>query len=541
MVHNTKNMEIKDVKYLALEGGGGKGVTYLGAVAALEALKVLPINLNENKLTFKKEENKLKQLRGSKIKGISGSSAGAITALCLAMGLKSDELAKILQTKEFFYGKERSVFDTFFDLHKFNDSDTPQSFYLRTIEDKFGESVPEFKTKQPEKAGIIINAAMEGFIFWLQGKFDLSEQPFHSLAGFHEKKNVNYAKFKKHIFHLINCGGLFSGFQPRYFLQNIISENLLKNDQVFENFKAYNEKFEDKIFHIDRKILASNNITFKQFYYLTGVDLIVTANNITNGIPLYFSNDRTPDFPVSEAVLMSMNLPLLYSPIHNDSNVFKNLGVLKTRFRKASIGIEVSDKDIDDEIKAYNDMYKGLFIDGGLLNNTPMHAFNSEDIPFDDHIDPRRKRKIKPLNPNVLSIRLTPYKQHKDGEVKEHDFSLENVFTKLVDTVLFYSETGQFRESSEYLQSIDLYTYDLTTANFAPDQSIRETPILSAFAGVAHYFSNIDKNPFPEYYEKKGVGYPLNWKDSFVKYIFKTKNMEKKYKNLLDILKNWED
>jgi len=81
------------IEYLALEGGGGKGITYLGAIRALEELGVLPIRLDR---------------RGSnQIKGISGSSAGAITALLLAMGIRSEEFQNLL--------KDASTFRKFYD------------------------------------------------------------------------------------------------------------------------------------------------------------------------------------------------------------------------------------------------------------------------------------------------------------------------------------------------------------------------------------------------------------------------------------------
>jgi len=88
-------MKIKpeDVHYLAFEGGGGKGVTYLGAIMALEDLKVLPIDID------KPEKNQ--------IKGISGASAGAITALLLGLGYTSADMGNLLS--------EPKIFNDFFD------------------------------------------------------------------------------------------------------------------------------------------------------------------------------------------------------------------------------------------------------------------------------------------------------------------------------------------------------------------------------------------------------------------------------------------
>src|SRR4051794_925896 len=79
-----------DIQYLAFEGGGGKGVAFLGAINALESLKVLPI--------------KRKGDGENQIKGISGASAGAITALFLAMGVKAEDLKKILSRPQDFKG-----------------------------------------------------------------------------------------------------------------------------------------------------------------------------------------------------------------------------------------------------------------------------------------------------------------------------------------------------------------------------------------------------------------------------------------------------
>ena len=82
-----------DVAYLAFEGGGGKGVTYVGALKALEELGVLPIDIE------KPGQNQ--------IKGISGGSAGAIVALLVAMGIRSTDLIKILANP--------ATFERFFD------------------------------------------------------------------------------------------------------------------------------------------------------------------------------------------------------------------------------------------------------------------------------------------------------------------------------------------------------------------------------------------------------------------------------------------
>ncbi len=98
-------MKFEDLEYITLEGGGGKGAVYLGAVKALEALfKNDTLNLqavdgvsNPKSILdyIDKKSNALK------IKGIGGSSAGAITSFPLALGLSSTDIQEILEKYPF--------------------------------------------------------------------------------------------------------------------------------------------------------------------------------------------------------------------------------------------------------------------------------------------------------------------------------------------------------------------------------------------------------------------------------------------------------
>jgi len=118
-------MDFSELEYLAFEGGGGKGAVYKGAVVALEKLfdtrwkkgtgtKMVGGALTEAEagdaarrpgddegeagtsiLDYHGRDGTLQ------IKGISGSSAGAITAFPLALGLTSEHIEKILTSYRF--------------------------------------------------------------------------------------------------------------------------------------------------------------------------------------------------------------------------------------------------------------------------------------------------------------------------------------------------------------------------------------------------------------------------------------------------------
>lgn len=108
-------LSIENLKYIALEGGGASGVVYNGAISALE-----------NKL--KKKYNSVAGSEGAlmdyldvgtpntlgdyktKIKGVAGSSAGAINAFAITLGLSSEQIEKDIMQKVDF-----SIFLTEYD------------------------------------------------------------------------------------------------------------------------------------------------------------------------------------------------------------------------------------------------------------------------------------------------------------------------------------------------------------------------------------------------------------------------------------------
>jgi predicted acylesterase/phospholipase RssA len=115
-------MQFSKLEYIALEGGGGKGAVYKGAIVALEKLfdnawhegallkreggQLIPAPIPD--VQEDKAEVAISILdyanaadKKLKVKGISGSSAGAITAFPLALGLTSKDIGEILTSYPF--------------------------------------------------------------------------------------------------------------------------------------------------------------------------------------------------------------------------------------------------------------------------------------------------------------------------------------------------------------------------------------------------------------------------------------------------------
>ena len=412
-----------DVHYLALEGGGGKGVTYLGAVRALENLGVLPINID--------------QPGQNQIRGISGASAGAITAMFLAMGYNSTELQQVLSNSSTFTG--------FFDGPNVGISrlvDRNNRPEIRT-EAPTGVTPIDFIRQQSRSISGLSQLASSIAFLARRGAFGPTSDPII-------RQLVSHPEY--YLYNIIFDRGMFPGLTARRFLQNAVYGRLW--DRLVRSRTPPGQPI--LIYSIN-----GSEINFREFFDLTRVDLVITGANITKHKPSVFSRRHTPDFPVAEAVGVSMNLPLLFKPVHVEANV--------------PVG----------QYNANANDYHGMWIDGGVLNNFPLHAF--------DFLSPTVSRQyptLKPLNPNMLGLRLTdgPHSQSSRQQAGTFDLLLEHL-GNVMGTVLYPSEEGQIRNQDEREQTIDLYTYDLATTEFAPPPSKSATPIAEAERAVNTYFT----------------------------------------------------
>lgn len=149
--------------------------------------------------------------------------------------------------------------------------------------------------------------------------------------------------------------------------------------------------------------------TIEDYAQVFGVELCVTGTNITTGKPVYFNRYLTPAMPVVDAVGISSSFPFLFKPTY-----LKYTGARTNQncYVAAHVGKNVVDAGVNsyapkDLTEWYRANYPGWFIDGGLLNNIPIHAFNGHGAASDDALalDPVNMRH-QPLNPDVLALVL---------------------------------------------------------------------------------------------------------------------------------------
>jgi len=94
-------LKIDDLKNIVMEGGGARGAAYLGAIRALEKKMSERSDVQAYSDLGKRKAGLLDYSNTTDntlaIKGIAGSSAGAVTTFALALGFNSDEIDQILK------------------------------------------------------------------------------------------------------------------------------------------------------------------------------------------------------------------------------------------------------------------------------------------------------------------------------------------------------------------------------------------------------------------------------------------------------------
>ncbi|MBA3899308.1 MAG: patatin-like phospholipase family protein [Bacteroidetes bacterium] len=301
-----------------------------------------------------------------------------------------------------------------------------------------------------------------------------------------ERISRNPKELRDYLYAMTYDRGVFSGFAVRNYFQNIIYTYMKKYHRNHPFLQVNSEE------ELKSKCFEMN---FSDYVIITGVDLRIACVNNTSNLPVMFSSKETPLFPVVEAVSMSMNIPGAFKPVFNG-------------FIPTSSGNK-------EELRR---KFIGFFVDGGTINNLPIHAFNE---PIDS-----------PLKENILAFRLTfgidpennnvwdneDFGKYKDkiGEnnkiaqleskiitylhpLKNERFPIHkvsfqgNTFIDLLGntmgSLMYFAEEGQIRTPKEKDQTIELYSYGIETLEFSPDEHLRKGVIKKAYDKVKAYFT----------------------------------------------------
>lgn len=138
---------------------------------------------------------------------------------------------------------------------------------------------------------------------------------------------------------------LIIGYKPEELFQfiNILNVNKLIKFNFEQFFDLFGTDDTKKIINIVIKLgdakKISSSITFKELFEKTNKKLIITGVCINTKTIEYFDYINTPDMIVLDAIKISISIPFIFIPV------------------------------------SYNNK---LYVDGGIMDNYPIHLFNKE-------------------------------------------------------------------------------------------------------------------------------------------------------------------
>lgn len=308
MSDSQKKIKISDVKYLSFEGGGGKGNAFLGAIKGLEKLQLLRFN-----------QGRLDNLQ---IKGIAGSSAGAITAMLLASGHNYSQINSILVNKNF---------NDFFDPPKLSEEFIAGKVNT-TINERMKKLFDLLAADAKLHPSIDITFPIK---LLLKSKIEESLQKENP-----ELADLLKSKLDKYLMCLLNDFGLFSGRAVHIFLHQVLCKKIKRmiDANIIQGMTEINPSHNNSL------------ISFKSFFEIFKIDLKVTSVNLRTENLQILSKDTSPNFPVVTAIRMSMSLPGIFKPV-----------IINKSFVKE---------------KWMDSYWEGIWVDGGLFDNSPVSYFD---------------------------------------------------------------------------------------------------------------------------------------------------------------------
>lgn len=275
-------LDLSEVRYLALEGGGGKGFAYLGALEILEQQGVL-----------------------GRLRGVAGTSAGAITAMMLGLGMTPAAIGHELETNDFnaFFdppldAQGRRLVPAPFDYQVRNDNpeerDTLAARDLQASIAKMRRDLGDFES------GPLDWVARLALDTYFVQRNQIGEAMFEALAMYADLKGLVPVKvllksLNRYTAYFGRDMGFFSGKAAHDYFDMLIRREAVRRTSQTRYAKGA-------------------SLTFEEHKAIFGIDLLMCGANLSTGRSVLFSWRHTPRFPVADAVRISMSLPIIYKP-----------------------------------------------------------------------------------------------------------------------------------------------------------------------------------------------------------------------------------
>jgi len=386
------------------------------------------------------------------IKRVGGTSAGAIIAVLLGVGYNLVELEEILNCFDFLQLLDSSADDK---------SDETRN--------KFFEIVAGLKKN-------VLGSQSFGPGF--------AKTFFNSAISIWQASNQNDFNI-----------GFFSGV---FFLDWI-------EGKIFEKLGIQHATFNDLQLLVNQKLNQNQNLK----------SIFLTGSNLTTGKIEIFSHLHTPNMIISDAVRISMSIPIIFQPHQfyiKSKEIINDQGVENVNYRRI---VDPAKKyKLCEEVEVINNkMTKKvvkkdvLYVDGGLLNNYPINMFDSKRI--------NEISESNYINSHTIGFRLVSKELKNEYESnyfkilnERKDVTNENnsKFLDLVKSLVglyytseerFHSEKIKDQERTIYIDSKDVDGFDFNLKE--TDKQILKD---SGKEAIKHYLNRLHNKKSNKIYLK---------------------------------------
>jgi NTE family protein len=243
---------------MVLEGGGAKGVAFIGALQAMEA-------------------------RGATARRVIGTSAGAISAVLIAAGFSSDDMKTAMESMP--GGEVGNPFDQFLDTPEGFEQDTIRNSFLARL---FAEAIPAAVAPAAVAGFGRGFGALAGFVS--EAVTDSAAEKVHSKLA----SNKDHGGLYRNVFSLLERGGLYEGgVFVRWLAGWLEHEHVGLSNYSLRRFHSWLQE------HADNPV--------------NEINLLVT--DVTKRRSLVLNHRTAPHVPLVAAVRMSMSFPFAWQEV----------------------------------------------------------------------------------------------------------------------------------------------------------------------------------------------------------------------------------
>lgn len=145
---------------------------------------------------------------------------------------------------------------------------------------------------------------------------------------------------------------------------------------------------------LSRKNIPTD-ITFKDLYEYSKIDLIITGSNVNAMETKYFNYKNTPDMKIRDACVISMSYPILFTPTLLNNDYYCDGGLYRNiPFKYIDVEYDEQVKSIGITLQETSDVYNKsrnfieyiLCLLNGLYNNSTWSDFKDDKYVIDKRI-----------------------------------------------------------------------------------------------------------------------------------------------------------